>query len=434
MVPKSAILYQNALGTVTLIDIPTSLARAQLGPECTCLREILSTPALEAPYPSTEPKSDKARKRVIQRNHAGSGEDFPTELLVAALEEVVASGRTRWCHERRTSLGGPPVGEASLMELGETKSDGQGATTKSTELTPDAALREPVLACDQAEGWQALEPMNLSFSPPAPLPLKSITDRLIYNSSPHSIAISVDDVSKHYFLPPKSSFLLSKISASSTPALSMAICSQIYDETATAGPGQFDFILLDPPWSNRSVRRSKAYVTEQDPMEALQPMLGQHIAQNGLVACWITSKPNTREIAAEAFEAWGVELLEEWAWLKVTANGKPVTEIEGLWRKPYEILLIGRKRHDENVSEDTPKRSKQLKVIVAVPDIHSRKPQLKELVEPMMADPNGYRALEVFGRNLTAGWWTCGNEVLRFNWSNWWIQQDSCKCQSRESP
>jgi protein JSN1 len=34
-----------------------------------------------------------------------------------------------------------------------------------------------------------------------------------------------------------------------------------------------------------------------------------------------------------------------------------------------------------------------------------------------------YSAMEVFARNLTAGWWACGNEVLKFNARECWVDE-----------
>ena len=104
--------------------------------------------------------------------------------------------------------------------------------------------------------------------------------------------------------------------------------------------------------------------------------------------------------------------------------------MDGIWRKPYEILVIGRK--PANMA-DAPVDGITRRVIAAVPDVHSRKPNLRELFERLFfaspsPSPSGgstgmpYSALEVFARNLTAGWWACGDEVLRFNANDWWIQ------------
>lgn len=175
-------------------------------------------------------------------------------------------------------------------------------------------------------------------------------------------------------------------------------------------------------------------------MEALEGTLGPHIAPHGIVACWITNKPTSREAVMQAFDAWDIHLVEEWYWLKVTAGGLPVTDICGVWRKPYEVLLIGRKaaqRIDDGnvdgqplpaVADDESRREEvemKRRVIVAVPDVHSRKPCIKTLVEGAFGFEEGkYRAIEVFARNLTAGWWAWGDECMRFQWEGWWSSGD----------
>jgi N6-adenosine-specific RNA methylase IME4 len=63
------------------------------------------------------------------------------------------------------------------------------------------------------------------------------------------------------------------------------------------------------------------------------------------------------------------------------------------------------------------------KVIIGVPDLHSRKPNLKKLLEDMMGTrEDEYEALEIFARNLIAGWWSWGNEVLKFQSPEHWAE------------
>jgi N6-adenosine-specific RNA methylase IME4 len=114
------------------------------------------------------------------------------------------------------------------------------------------------------------------------------------------------------------------------------------------------------------------------------------------------------------FEEWGVQLVEEWIWLKVTSTGEPISELSSMWRKPYEILLVGRRTISRN--GDVKRR-----VLVGVPDLHSRKPNLKSIFEQVMKKEK-YEALEVFARNLTVGWWGWGDEVLKFQSEEYWIE------------
>lgn len=186
------------------------------------------------------------------------------------------------------------------------------------------------------------------------------------------------------------------------------------------GP-KFDIIVLDPPWPNRSARRKQSYSISYENIEIRSLLssipLYDHLADDGHVAVWITNKPSFREmILGERglFDEWGVQLVEEWIWLKVTSNGEPICALDSMWRKPYEVLLVGRRGVKDG-------RAVKRRVIVGVPDLHSRKPNLKTLFENMMGKEDGrYEALEIFARNLTAGWWSWGNEVLKFQTSEHW--------------
>jgi len=94
---------------------------------------------------------------------------------------------------------------------------------------------------------------------------------------------------------------------------------------------------------------------------------------------------------------------------------------EGLWRKPYEVLVIGKRRNGFERGDWDGEIVRR--VIAAVPDVHSRKPNLREVLERVFFGDWGYEALEVFARNLTAGWWSVGNEVLKFNDEKWWVSE-----------
>jgi N6-adenosine-specific RNA methylase IME4 len=196
----------------------------------------------------------------------------------------------------------------------------------------------------------------------------------------------------------------------------------------------FDIILLDPPWPNRSAKRARktpasaSYATLanlDDIYELLAGMdLDMLMAEDCLVAIWITNKPSTRELVLGEygiFAMWGLELDEEWVWLKTTVDGEPISPIDSAWRKPYETLLIGRRRRHGVPGGDGPKR----RVIMSVPDLHSRKPCLKNLLEPMAAQPSDCRVLEVFARHLVAGWWSWGNECIKYNWDGFWRSPSS---------
>ena len=118
------------------------------------------------------------------------------------------------------------------------------------------------------------------------------------------------------------------------------------------------------------------------------------------------------------FDLWGASLVEEWIWVKVTERGDPICELDGLWRKPFEVLLVGRgnsARRDGGVKR---------RILVGVPDLHSRKPNLKKLFRGLGLVGEEKGGLEVFARNLTDGWWGWGNEVLKFQGEDAWVYGD----------
>lgn len=186
---------------------------------------------------------------------------------------------------------------------------------------------------------------------------------------------------------------------------------------------QFNLIVLDPPWPNRSVRRKKtgSYSTAYNLTDIQQLLLSipvpLHLTPDGLVAVWITNKSSVFDLVTSPrglFASWGLELVTQWTWLKITSSGEPIFDIESTWRKPWETLLIAKR-----IGAKAPSGLKP-QVIVAVPDVHSRKPSLRFLFEDVLG--RDYAALEVFARNLTSGWWSWGDQVLRFQAAEHWVQ------------
>ncbi|KAL7932748.1 MT-A70 domain-containing protein [Trichoderma chlorosporum] len=186
---------------------------------------------------------------------------------------------------------------------------------------------------------------------------------------------------------------------------------------------QFNLIVLDPPWPNRSARRKKtgSYSTASSLAEIQQLLLNipvpLHLTPDGLVAVWITNKSSVYDLVTSPrglFASWGLELVTQWTWLKITSSGEPIFDMESAWRKPWETLLVARRI---GAKAPVPLRPR---VIVAVPDVHSRKPNLRRLFEDVLG--RDYAALEVFARNLTSGWWSWGDQVLQFQAAEHWVR------------
>ncbi|CAN8102919.1 unnamed protein product [Discula destructiva] len=182
----------------------------------------------------------------------------------------------------------------------------------------------------------------------------------------------------------------------------------------------FEFLVLDPPWPNRSARRKKNSYRIANNLDEIRDTLSlipltSHLAPDGLVAVWVTNKTSVITLMTGPrgiFAEWGLELVDEWTWLKVTAAGAPIVDLSSRWRKPWERLLIARRR------ESTVTLPIRGKVLVSVPDVHSRKPSLRGLFDEVFGP--GYKGLEIFARHLTAGWWSWGDEVLKFQQPEHW--------------
>ena len=194
------------------------------------------------------------------------------------------------------------------------------------------------------------------------------------------------------------------------------------------GIDQFDFILLDPPWSNRSALRKRSYemlTTKYVSEKFLHSMhVGNHLLPGGYIAIWTTNKAAVRNMVLRQgglFSSWGVELVEEWIWVKITAKGDPILPLESTWRKPWETLLIGKSMYDQVNLQQSPV-SINRRVIFAVPDVHSRKPCLKSMIEAILfrGSTSDYVALEMFSRYLVKSWYSWGDETLKYNHEGEW--------------
>ncbi|KAF5524311.1 Uncharacterized protein CGCA056_v005178 [Colletotrichum aenigma] len=189
----------------------------------------------------------------------------------------------------------------------------------------------------------------------------------------------------------------------------------------------FDLIVLDPPWPNKSARRktggySTVYGLKETRLLLEQIPVGGHLADGGLVAVWVTNKPSLVDLLTSpkgVLFGWGLEVAAEWTWVKITSQGEPIFDTESAWRKPWERLIIARRR-SSGEGRKIPQR-----IIAAVPDVHSRKPNLRPLFGDLL--PQEFRGLEVFARHLTAGWWAWGNEVLRFQEGHHWVVSNTAE-------
>ncbi|XP_060056764.1 N(6)-adenine-specific methyltransferase METTL4 isoform X2 [Erinaceus europaeus] len=196
---------------------------------------------------------------------------------------------------------------------------------------------------------------------------QDLFSRVVENSS--SLTKMITLMGQKYLLPPKSAFLLSDVSCIH-PLLA---CGKTYD-----------VIVIDPPWQNKSVKRSSRY-NYLSPLQIKQLPVPKLAAPNCLVITWVTNKQkNLRFVKEELYPSWSVEILAEWHWVKITSSGEFVFPLDSPHKKPYEVLILGRVREKTVV----PLRATAVKalpvpghkVLVSVPCVlHSHKPPLAGL-------------------------------------------------------
>lgn len=238
-----------------------------------------------------------------------------------------------------------------------------------------------------------------------------LSSQVIENDSSFSKMITL--MGQKYLLPPKSSFLLSDISCMQ-PLLN---CSKT-----------FDVIVIDPPWQNKSVKRSNRYSC-LSPQQIKQIPVPKLAAADCLVVTWVTNRQkHLCFVKEELYPSWSVEVIAEWYWVKITHSGEFVFPLDSPHKKPYECLVLGRVREKTTSAL----RSTDVQVcpvpdqmlMVSVPCVlHSHKPPLAEVLKDYIK-PGG-QCLELFARNLQPGWMSWGNEVLKFQHVDYFLALQS---------
>ena len=82
---------------------------------------------------------------------------------------------------------------------------------------------------------------------------------------------------------------------------------------------KYSFIVLDPPWLNKSVRRKRVYAwSDFSDIQALplEDLIDRQ--RPSLICCWSTNCDRIEEfIKTDLFPKWGCKYLTTWHWLKV---------------------------------------------------------------------------------------------------------------------
>ncbi|KAF2833094.1 MT-A70-domain-containing protein [Ophiobolus disseminans] len=449
--PRSSIIYQNTDCSITLVDIPTSIAVAQGRSDV-----LLSTSPLETPIEPKEDYQPKSQKAKVKNAHETSNQAQHLEyksLIEQALAEIRTHVSEAWCEPRKLLTQRPQHGDT--MGINDPEKDletrmrdwATSDQSKGEDTTFDLQKMMASLGATSkhdatatgavTQGWYrtAREAMNgtqVAGTVPREQPKEPWTSHFHnHEAIPLEMTITKQTTQEtqlgqeyRFTIPPRSTFFLSDCSHADDFRASFR---QVTDEYTL--PRHFELVLLDPPWPNRSAKRKGAY-EQVGGMPYMKRMLlrmdlDNYLEHNALVGVWITNKEALREHVlgpGGLFETWNVGLIEEWVWIKTTTKGEPMFDIDTVMRKPYEILLLGRAAPNSWTAMAHAPTIKR-RVIAAVPDIHSRKPCMKELLESYMPDSTDYSALEVFSRYLVSGWTAWGNEVLKYNWDYYWAPE-----------
>jgi N6-adenosine-specific RNA methylase IME4 len=425
---SSCILYST--DRVALIDIPTSIADAQHNSPGLSTSSLISCNPRSTPFPNHEPKSDAARQKLRQKM-ATENDDLYADLISSALADIRQNYSGPW-YLTRTIVSQSEHSLPQKRKIHDPASD--------AESIRDDLLHQ--LSSDATQSytfrWRHLDDQQHE-SEPLP-PETSLWPKYLYNSSDVARLLDVSSTSMQapasFYIPPGAAFYLGDCSNSRSFHLAVKDVAEQLDT-----PRQFDVIVMDPPWPNASVRRTEksgrsAYQVSPTVWDIRQLIFEMDIdvllANDGVIAIWITNKPAVRDLVLGEdglFDSWDVQLEEEWLWIKTTTEGEPVSSLDALWRKPYEVLLVGRKndprRSDQHVNS-TDGSKVERRVIVGLADLHSRKPCLESLFKRFAISPTStstptkQRILECFARYVVNGWWSWGNQVLKFNHIDCW--------------
>lgn len=136
-----------------------------------------------------------------------------------------------------------------------------------------------------------------------------------------------------------------------------------------------------------------------------------------LVALWVTNKEKVRIfVEKELFPKWGVKYMATHYWLKVKADGSLIGELDLFHHRPYECLVLGY-CHGKDEDAECFSRLKFIpdaQVFISIPGDYSRKPPIGEMLRKYIPGSEPAHCLELFARELLAGWTSWGNEPLRF--------------------
>ncbi|XP_057535698.1 methyltransferase-like protein 2 isoform X1 [Amaranthus tricolor] len=215
-----------------------------------------------------------------------------------------------------------------------------------------------------------------------------------------------------YILPKKSCFFMSEL-------------EQIHTIVPADSECGFNFIMIDPPWENRSAYQKSKYPTLPNRHFLSIPIKKLAHTSGALVALWVTNREKLRNfVENELFPAWGVKFVATLYWLKVKANGSLICNLNLFHHRPYECLLLGYTGGEVMTMEKALKDQ----VVMSIPGDYSRKPPLGDLLMQYVPGPRPAHCIELFAREMLSGWTSWGNEPLHFQEMRYFSRKITGQC------
>ncbi|KAI4354889.1 hypothetical protein L6164_003714 [Bauhinia variegata] len=221
-------------------------------------------------------------------------------------------------------------------------------------------------------------------------------------------------------------FLNSRFIIPRESAFYMSDLGQIHNLIPANADSGFNLIVVDPPWENASAHQKSRYPTLPNRYFLSLPIKQLAHTEGALVALWVTNREKLRNfVERELFPAWGVSYVANFFWLKVKPSGSLISDIDLSHHRPYENLILGYSHGKDTNSYDQSKfRSiKDNQVIMSVPGDYSRKPPIADLLLDYVPGFKPARCVELFAREMMAGWVAWGNEPLHFQDCRYFVER-----------
>lgn len=169
-----------------------------------------------------------------------------------------------------------------------------------------------------------------------------------------------------YLIPPRCKFFNNKV-------------EMIKSLLPPSDDNKFDFIVVDPPWRNRYIKRVKknagpkqGYSMMNDDEISGIP-LSEYLKKSSIVVIWCTNSDSHIKAIKEKFLVeWNLTLVSMWQWIKVDADGELFCSLDG-GKKPFEQIFIA--THRDNGDKLETLRGDYL-IFSQSSSIHSHKPPL----------------------------------------------------------